>query len=258
MRHWINGLLAWLITITVSGCGGGGDSSNAAPNPAPNPSPSPNPGGSRNLMFEVYMTNLTIGQPLSPPAIFLHREGYNAFLDGRPASRPIELIAEAGARSELLNEIKESVRLLATHSSGGVIRPAQKGPADQLSFSANAAGNPRTVRITAVTMLESTNDAFTGVNAVDVSDMVVGETRILDGFTWDAGTEANTETAATVPGPGIGGRGFSSERDDHINRVRFHQGVVTSLGESGIPNSVLIDEHRFDNPSSLLTIKRIE
>lgn len=256
MRHWINGLLASLITITVSGCGGG--SSNATPIPAPNPSPSPNSGGSRNLIFEVYMTNLTIGQPLSPPAIFLHREGYNAFLDGSPASRPIELIAEAGVRSELLTEIMESGRLLATHGSGGVIRPAVKGPTDQLSFSANAAGNPRTIRLTAVSMLESTNDAFTGVNAVDVSDMVVGETRILNGFTWDAGTEANTKTAATVPGPGIGGRGFGSERDDHINRVRFHQGVVTSLGESGIPNSALTDEHRFDNPSSLLTIRRIE
>ena len=52
------------------------------------------------------------------------------------------------------------------------------------------------------------------------------------------GTEANTETAATIPG--LGGEGTNLTRDDIIDRVRFHQGVVTNTGTSGWTNLALI------------------
>lgn len=52
-------------------------------------------------------------------------------------------------------------------------------------------------------MLIPTNDAFTGVNAADLSSMAIGDSLTLSGSTWDSGTEANTETAITIPGPGF-------------------------------------------------------
>ena len=43
---------------------------------------------------------------------------------------------------------------------------------------------------------------------------------------WDSGTEANSETAATIPGPAGGGEGFNATRDDS-DTVSFHSGVIS-------------------------------
>lgn len=86
--------------------------------------------------------------------------------------------------------------------------------------------------------------------------------------TWDAGTEANTETAATMPGPaasaaGGGGEaaGYDVVRDDLADAVRLHQGVVTSANaddpsREGLSTSVLTEAHRFDFPTSRVVITR--
>ena len=90
------------------------------------------------------------------------------------------------------------------------------------------------LRLTVTTMLVNTNDAFTGLNAANVSNMAVGDIKTFMTVTWDAGTEANTETA-TMRGPAAGAAGGGGEaagydvvRDDLADAVRLHQGVVTS------------------------------
>ncbi len=61
---------------------------------------------------------------------------------------------------------------------------------------------------TGATRLVNTNDAFTGVNAGRIGDLEVGESK-YSSQPWDAGTEGNIETAATIPGPAGGGEGFN-------------------------------------------------
>ena len=108
-------------------------------------------------------------------------------------------------------------------------------------------------------MLVHTNDGFSGANANNVSNMEVGESITFIGPTWDSGTEANDELGASMPGPDFGGEGFNANRDDPIDRVRFHQGVVTSASvESGFAESSLEERHRFDNPTTGITITRTE
>ena len=46
-------------------------------------------------------------------------------------------------------------------------------------------------------MLVNTNDAFTGLNAIDVSSLAVDEALTFTTFAYDAGTEANSEAAGT-------------------------------------------------------------
>ena len=72
---------------------------------------------------------------------------------------------------------------------------------------------------------------------------------------YDAGTEANSEAAGTIPGPADGGEGFNAERDD-ADTVSYHPGVVSS--QDTLPDSVLMAEHRFDNPVARLIITRVE
>ena len=244
-------LLTLAVGVTAAGCGGSSSSNNN--NAAPLPE---SPRGPETITFDVSVTNLTLAQPLSPPAILLHTVEYSAFTDGETASVPLEILAEGGDRTDLVNEAQASGALLDSYEDANPIAPLSQGPTETLEISTDQAGD---LRLTTVTMLVHTNDAFTGVNAVNVTGMAVGETRVFNGPTWDAGSEANSENAATMPGPDFGGVGFEAARDDIIDRVRFHQGVVTSASlESGDPNSALEDRHRFDNPSSRIVITRTQ
>ena len=71
-----------------------------------------------------------------------------------------------------------------------------------------------------------------------------------------SGTEANTESAGTMPGPADNGEGFNSARDDLADEVRMHSGVVTS--DDGLSGSVLTQEHRWDNPTVRVVITRVK
>jgi len=72
---------------------------------------------------------------------------------------------------------------------------------------------------------------------------------------YDAGTEANSETAATIPGPAAGGEGYNSTRDDR-DTVGGHPGVISA--DDGLTGSALDASHRFDNPVARITITRLE
>ncbi|MFK8020534.1 MAG: spondin domain-containing protein [Pseudomonadales bacterium] len=241
--------------VALSGCDGG-SSSAAAPVTPPAPAPEPPPPVVADATFEVTVSNLTLAQPMSPVAVVLHRAGFNSFIDGETSSLALELLAEGGDNTDVLGEAVAADEHLTSMSSEGPIAPSSIGspivltvPEDQLDD----------MRLTVISMLVHTNDAFTGANGANVSSMAVGDTIRLTGHTWDAGTENNDEQGASMPGPDFGGEGFNSNRDDIIDRVRFHQGAVTAASvESGDANSDLAERHRFDNPTSRISITRTE
>ena len=114
------------------------------------------------------------------------------------------------------------------------------------------------LRVTVLTMLVNTNDAIAAVNGGDISGMAVGESRTWMANTYDTGTEANTETAATIPGPAStvqNKEGFNAARDDIRDEVHLHAGVVTS--DDGLSTSALKYLHRWDNPAMQVIVKRI-
>ena len=104
-------------------------------------------------------------------------------------------------------------------------------------------------------MLVNTNDAITGINGVDISALAAGDSITLRSIAYDAGTEANTEAAAHIPGPAVGGEGFNAARDDLADRVAMHTGVVSQ--DDGKAGSALTGQHRFDNPVAAVRIERI-
>jgi hypothetical protein len=102
----------------------------------------------------------------------------------------------------------------------------------------------------------NTNDGFAGLDAWNLGNLIEA------GMSWsttlptlDAGTEVNSEAAGTIPGPADGGEGYNPTRSGR-GIVYFHPGVVTS--DDGLDQSVLLAEHKFDNPSVQVTVTRIQ
>jgi hypothetical protein len=210
--------------------------------PPPVEPPPPAPGPS----FEVTVTNLTVGQPLSPVGLFAHDSTQQVFTVGAAASMPLERMAEGGDISGLID---------AVDSFAETAGDAPIGPGASSTFTLALDTPPATdLELSVMTMLVNTNDAFTGLNGVSIADLEPGESRMFSTVAYDAGTENNTEAAGSLPGPADGGEGFNAVRDDLRDAVTMHPGVVTA--DDGLTGSVLDQSHRFDNPVARVRVTR--
>ncbi len=200
--------------------------------------------------FNITVANLTNAQPMSPIAVIAHQAGYEVFTVGAAASAGLEEMAEGGDNSALLAEADAAAMVVATTSGGAPI-----GPAGNETVSIDLLNSDRVgLRISVATMLVNTNDAFTALSTA-VETMAVGDVLTFDSVAYDAGTEADTEMAADIPGPAGGGTGFDAARDDQADRVTMHSGIVSQ--DDGLATSDLTGQHRFDNPVARISIERI-
>ncbi len=221
------------------------DSSDSVTPFVPDPPPPP------TATFEVTVTNLTNAQPLSPVGVIAHGDGYAVFSIGAAATVGLEQLAEGGDNSALLGEADADAGVFATASGGAPIGPGGRETISIEVLQSDLAN----MRLSTSTMLVNTNDAVTMLNAVDLSAMQSGQVISQRTIAYDAGTEADTELAAHIPGPAGGGEGFNAARDDDADRVSMHSGVVGQ--EDGFATSSLSNQHRFDNPVAMVRIERI-
>ena len=196
--------------------------------------------------FEITLTNLTTGQPLSPPLAMLHSGDYQPFVPGEAASTALERLAEGGDNSQLLAEIRNNAAVLASQAASAAVAPGASA-----SFSLSAWVDAP--RLSVLAMLVNSNDAFAALRDVDLSGLAAGGEMVYTGLAYDAGTEANSETAASIPGQG--GEGYNSARDDR-DTIIVHPGVISM--DDGLSTSALDASHRFDNPVIRLRVKRAQ
>ncbi len=198
--------------------------------------------------YEVTVANLTHNQPFTAPVAVLHGAGFQPWAEGEPARTPLERLAEGGVTDAFVQDARgRSAVSAAAAAAGGV------GPGEERTLTLKA--NPRAaLRLSVVTMLARTNDAFTGRAGQSIGDLGPGESMMVPVGAWDAGTEADTETAATVPG--LGGEGFSATRDDDLDRVTVHPGVVTA--DDGLATSDLTEADRFIAPVARIRVTRLQ
>jgi len=194
--------------------------------------------------YSVTITNLTYAQPLSPLGVILHNDN-KMWMVGDASSLALEKLAEGGNNTDFLADSNA----IAASSSEGVILP---GTMTTINISTT---DRMATYFTAATMLVNTNDAFSGLTGIDISTMVVDDTKSWNLNVYDAGTELNSEAVGTIPGPADGGTGFDATRDD-VDFVGYHSGVVSQ--NDGLYSSVLTQAHRFDNPAIKLTITRTQ
>ncbi|WP_125781770.1 spondin domain-containing protein [Pseudoalteromonas rubra] len=217
----------------------------ADPDPAnPDPTDPTDPADPTPTTVELMITatNLTYAQPLSPIGVALHQEGQFWQL-GTPASDALEVLAEGGDNSGLL-------ALDVVQSQTSAAAPLAPGQKTELTLTHDSLDGQK---LSLISMMVNTNDGFTGLNALDVSAMTVGQAMTYTTHAYDAGTESNSEAQGTIPGPVDGGTGFSAEREA-LNKVAMHPGVVGM--DDGLTTSVLTSSHKFDNPLMTVTITR--
>jgi hypothetical protein len=155
----------------------------------------------------------------------------------------LEMMAEGGDNSGLL-----ALGMAATSGAGAI------GPGGNETISVTVQ-DVMDAKLTVATMLVNTNDAFSGLNAWDLSQLAVGDSWTTTAGVYDAGSEVNSEAAGTMPGPADGGEGFNAMRSD-TGYVAMHPGVVSA--DDGLNSSVLSVEHRFDNPAVRIMVSRTE
>ena len=235
-------LLLALAATTFAACSSDNDIVTQPPPPPPPPA---------MATLEVTVTNLTNAQPLSPVGVIAHMDGYAVFAVGTAATAGLEELAEGGDTAALLAEADADTSVIATASGAAPIGPAGSETISLEVLESDLAS----LRISTSTMLVNTNDAITMLDAMDVSNLEVGNSLSTRTIAYDAGTEANTELAAHIPGPAGGGEGFNAARDDSFDRVAMHTGVVGST--DGFLSSDLDGQHRFDNPVAEVRIERI-
>jgi hypothetical protein len=187
--------------------------------------------------FEVTITNLTSGQPLTPPVVATHRGRNELFRVGSKASFEIKEVAENGNNGPVLADLGGDRDVFeALEAPGGPLVPAGKpGSAmfdDSTSFTITADRGAR--RISFASMLICTNDGFTGVNSLRLPGRV-GESVTAGTMGYDAGTEANTEDFADMVPPcqgligvssGEPGTGTSDPALAQNDVIRHHSGVT--------------------------------
>lgn len=237
-KNFKKSALILALATTLTACGG---SDNNESDQIVEPTPIPT---ADSFEFSVTISNLTAGQPFSPVAVIAHLEG-TLWQIGSPSSVALEVMAEGGDNSQLLTFENG----IANASSEGPVGP---GANTTITITTDTL---EVLKLSLATMMVNTNDGFTGLSAVDVSALAVGESIMRTTVAYDAGTEANTEAAGTLPGPVDGGEGFNEARDD-VDFVARHPGVVTN--EDGLSSSVLSPEHKFDNPLAKVVITRTQ
>jgi hypothetical protein len=206
-----------------------------------------------SVKYSVTVTNLTAGQPISPVAFALHQPEFSAFKVGMPASLGLEKIAESGDATDYLAAVSSDAMVMASGKADGGIMPG-----GNTMVMVDASVDPEMMShlsLSMLAMLGNTNDGFTGLNAIKLGQLDVGQSMTLDAISYDAGTEWNAETAETVPGPAAGGEGFNAERSDANNQVTMHPGLVTK--DDGKADSALTNLQKWDNPVARITITRM-
>lgn len=197
--------------------------------------------------IDVTITNATKNIYFTPLLVAAHSDSVFLFRSGETASAEIEAMAEGGDISGLSSVATNAGAVVAEDPAGGILDPGQQATASLDTGNAD--------RLTITAMLLPTNDGFVGLDSWAIPSAPGTYTISLNSY--DAGTEANDELAASMPNPpfinfGSGGTGVETTVTN--NKVHIHPG---NLGDSD-PNGGLSDisstTYRWLNPVAIVTV----
>ncbi|MGI9305085.1 MAG: spondin domain-containing protein [Gammaproteobacteria bacterium] len=203
--------------------------------------------------FNVRIVNLTNGIHYTPFLIAAHPEGTSLFTAGQPASASLQAMAEGGDISMLVTDLNALSATVVEDPAPGILAPGASASADM-----NTDGTNNT-RLSAVAMLLPTNDAFAGLNAVEIP--TTPGTHVFNVPAYDAGTEANNELLNTATGgmPGVAGipgapgmdagtGGTGVAGTDANQMVHIHRNTLGDTDPAGGASDLDSTIHRWLNP----------
>lgn len=207
--------------------------------------------------FDVTITNLSNAIYFTPFLVAAHPAGNNLFVSGQPASANLQAMAEGGDISGLEADVTALGATVVANPAGGLLAPATS-----TTFNINTDGTSND-RLSIVAMLLPTNDAFAGLNAVEIPS--TAGTYSFDVPAYDAGTEANDEllTGGGAPGaPGMpadpggltGTGGTGAAVVDTNTNVHIHRGSLGDTDAAGGASDLDSSVHRWLNPVVRVTV----
>lgn len=205
--------------------------------------------------YEIRITNLTDGQPFTPPVTVTHRPPLQLFEPGTEASHEIQQIAENGNLDPMLTYLGDARHALDIVVGAGDPPPVLPGAERVFEIESERGA----MLLSLVSMLICTNDGFTGVNALALP-REIGESVSADLGSYDAGTEINTEDFDDLVPPcgpltgvdsGGAGTGMSDPALAENGVVRHHPGID---GDADL----LTDVHGWTDPVAHLLVTRIQ
>ncbi|MCP3915894.1 MAG: hypothetical protein GY711_10085 [bacterium] len=150
----------------------------------------------------------------SPPLVVSHNSDSRLFELGEASSPALAQLAEEGDNSVLARTVDSDFNVRDFRSNGPPIMPGQ-------SASIMVIADDVHTQLSLASMLVSTNDAFTAVRNLTVP--TDGSATVL-ARAYDAGSEANSEDCAFIPGPPCGASGAHDPAlaEGHVH---IHAGV---------------------------------
>ena len=185
--------------------------------------------------YRLTIENLAWKQAFSPPLVVVHSANYHLFHVGARASDGLRLIAEEGNTGVAVHATRVSKGIVTVQATRSVIAPGR-------SLTIEVRASPGSL-LSLATMLEQTNDGFTGV---DASSLPAQGARTTSLVAYDAGTEANNELATHVPGTPFAG----------FRRAPTSKPITRHAGIQGV-GDLKASAWNWQNPVALLTIERV-
>ncbi len=206
-------------------------------------------------LYRVTITNVTSGQPLSPPVFVTHSRDIQVFAVGRAASAGVRAIAEDGEPGPLGQALRGApgVRDFAV-ASLPVRRTGGGGPPESgtsLTVMLEAGENDV---LSVVTMLVCTNDGITGVNSMPLPSGFVPVS--VFGAAYDGGSEQNNELSTQIVDPcgqGLGPRSFPADGNGRVATsgvITMHPGLSFNGDMTGAhawfgsPSQIIVERVR--------------
>ena len=207
--------------------------------------------------YKVTITNLTSGQPFTPPVLATHTREVEFFRLATDSSAEIQAIAENGnsapliaalSSSEYVHDIAVGTAPLIPSGNPGAV-PFEASA----SFYVTARGRAKFLSIAA--MLICTNDGFTGISSVRLPR----HRRVVYAVAYDARSEQNTEDFADIVPPCQGLIGVSSD-DPGVgasNPLLAESGFV--IPHPGISGGADLQPgiHNWSDPVAKIVIERV-
>ena len=202
------------------------------------------------MHYEVSITNITKGQTFTPQLVATHDNSVSLFSLGQPAGSPLEMLAEAGDTAPLTELI-----MTVPHKVGHVMTvPGLLEPGKTAIFEISADQNHQ--QLTFAAMLLPTNDTFVALQGMSLP--MQGSVSYF-ALAYDAGTEANDQNCAHIPGPRCGGEAHSMASDMDEGFVYISNGFH-DLGKMDDAGNEILGTKLYDWHHSVaqVTIKKIE
>lgn len=197
--------------------------------------------------LEVTVTNATKGIYFTPILAAAHDSNLFMFRTGKAASAELESMAEGGDISGLSSLIANAGGVVVENPASGILNPGvattfdiDTGDLAYLSLGA---------------MLLPTNDGFVGLDSWKIPTQAGTYKANLNSY--DAGTEANDELAASMPNPpfitfGAGGTGVETALSN--TKVHVHPGNLGDSDPVAGTSDLDSSSHRWLNPVATITI----